>query len=135
MNQRNTQMQDAGGIKQSPLNLAIAKRDGQTLEMVAAAIKHKQTLLAYQPVMMSSDPRQVGFYEGLIRVMDATGVLYQPRISSTLSKTPNWGGELIRSHSTWGCSACSISPTCGSLSTCLHAALGLAHGSEIFTVG
>ena len=73
MNQRNTQMQDAGGIKQSPLNLAIAKRDGQTLEMVAAAIKHKQTLLDYQPVMMSSDPRQVGFYEGLIRMMDAPG--------------------------------------------------------------
>jgi EAL domain-containing protein (putative c-di-GMP-specific phosphodiesterase class I) len=41
--------------------------------MVAAAIKHKKTLLAYQPVMMSSDPRQVGFYEGLIRMMDAPG--------------------------------------------------------------
>jgi EAL domain-containing protein (putative c-di-GMP-specific phosphodiesterase class I) len=72
-------MQDAGGIKQSPINLAIAKRDGQTLEMVAAAIKHKQTLLDYQPVMMSSDPRQVGFYEGLIRVIDATGRIIPAR--------------------------------------------------------
>jgi EAL domain-containing protein (putative c-di-GMP-specific phosphodiesterase class I) len=61
------------GIKQSPLNIAIANRDAQTLEMVAAAIAHKQTLLAYQPVMMSSDPSKVGFYEGLIRVLDETG--------------------------------------------------------------
>ena len=73
MNQRHTQKQDAAGVMQSPLNIAIAKRDSQTIQMVDAAIQHKQTLLAYQPVMMSCDPRQVGFYEGLIRVMDATG--------------------------------------------------------------
>ena len=73
MNQRHTQKQDATGVTQSPLNIAIAKRDGQNFEMVAAAIKHKKTLLAYQPVMMSSDPSQVGFYEGLIRMMDAPG--------------------------------------------------------------
>ena len=73
MNQRHTQKQDATSVTQSPLNIAIAKRDVQTFEMVAAAIKHKQTLLAYQPVMMSSDPRQVGFYEVLIRMMDAPG--------------------------------------------------------------
>ena len=73
MNQRHTQKQNAAGLVQSPLNIAIAKRDSQTIQMVDAAIQHKQTLLAYQPVMMSCGPRQVGFYEGLIRVMDATG--------------------------------------------------------------
>ena len=73
MNQRHTQKQDAAGVMQNPLNIAIAKRDSQTIQMVDTAIQHKQTLLAYQPVMMSCDPRQVGFYEGLIRVMDATG--------------------------------------------------------------
>lgn len=41
--------------------------------MVRAAIEHKSTLLAYQPVMMSNDPTKVGFYEGLIRVLDETG--------------------------------------------------------------
>jgi EAL domain-containing protein (putative c-di-GMP-specific phosphodiesterase class I) len=41
--------------------------------MVRSAIDHKNTLLAYQPVMMSNDPTKVGFYEGLIRVLDETG--------------------------------------------------------------
>jgi len=64
---------DKAGMRQSPLDLAIANRDRQTLDMVHAAIQHKNTLLAYQPVMMSNDTRKVGFYEGLIRVLDATG--------------------------------------------------------------
>lgn len=58
---------------QSPLNIAIANRDSKTMDMVHAAIEHKQTLLAYQPVMMSNNPSNVGFYEGLIRVLDETG--------------------------------------------------------------
>lgn len=73
MNQRHTQKQDAAGVMQSPINIAIAKRHSQTTQIVDTAVQHKQTLLAYQPLMMSCDPRQVGFYEGLIRVMDATG--------------------------------------------------------------
>jgi EAL domain-containing protein (putative c-di-GMP-specific phosphodiesterase class I) len=58
---------------QSPLDIAIENRDRQTLEMVRTAIEHKNTLLAYQPIMLSSDPSKVGFYEGLIRVLDETG--------------------------------------------------------------
>lgn len=72
MNQRHTQKQDAAGVMQSPLDIAIAKSDSQTVQIVDTAIQHKQTLLAYQPVMMSCGLRQVGFYEGLISVMDAT---------------------------------------------------------------
>lgn len=41
--------------------------------MVQDAIAHNQTLLAFQPVMRSTGGGQVGFYEGLIRVLDATG--------------------------------------------------------------
>ena len=58
---------------QSPLDHAITQRDGSTLDMVREAIAHKQTLLAFQPVMRASDPTRVAFYEGLIRVLDATG--------------------------------------------------------------
>ena len=58
---------------QSPLDHAITQRDGGTLDMVREAIAHKQTLLAFQPVMRASDPSRVAFYEGLIRVLDATG--------------------------------------------------------------
>lgn len=58
---------------ENPLNYAVAQRDHSTLQMVKDAIAHKQTLLAYQPVMRASDHTKVGFYEGLIRVLDATG--------------------------------------------------------------
>ena len=73
MNRRFKQGQHAPSFAQSPLDIAIGNRDSQTMEMVRAAIEHKNTLLAFQPVMMSNDPTKVGFYEGLIRVLDETG--------------------------------------------------------------
>lgn len=57
----------------SPLSVAVQNRDQTTLAMVQEAIIHNQTLLAYQPVMRSGAQDKVGFYEGLIRVLDPTG--------------------------------------------------------------
>lgn len=57
----------------SPLNFAVSSRDQKTIDMVAAAIRHKQVLLAYQPVMQARDQSKVAFYEVLIRVLDETG--------------------------------------------------------------
>lgn len=57
----------------SPLNFAVSSRDQKTIDMVAAAIRHKQVLLAYQPVMQARDQSKLAFYEGLIRVLDETG--------------------------------------------------------------
>ncbi|MEL6467462.1 MAG: EAL domain-containing protein [Pseudomonadota bacterium] len=57
----------------NPLSVAVSARDRSTLSMVEQAVQHKQTLLAFQPVVMATDPTRVGFYEGLIRVMDETG--------------------------------------------------------------
>jgi len=57
----------------NPLSYAVSSRDQQTIDMVAAAIRHKQVLLAYQPVMQARDQTKVAFYEGLIRVLDETG--------------------------------------------------------------
>ena len=57
----------------SPLSAAVMNRDRNTLAMVAEAVKHNQTLLAFQPVMVAGQGNRVGFYEGLIRVMDDTG--------------------------------------------------------------
>lgn len=54
-----------------PLSLAVAQRDRSTMEMVRAALNHKQVMLAYQPVMQAQGG--VAFYEGLIRVLDETG--------------------------------------------------------------
>lgn len=57
----------------SPLAYAVSSRDQKSLDMVGAAIRHKQVLLAYQPVMQARDQSKVAFYEGLIRVLDETG--------------------------------------------------------------
>ena len=57
----------------SPLNHAITQRDAATLEMVRDAVAHRQTLLAFQPVMRASDPTSIAFHEGLIRLLDPTG--------------------------------------------------------------
>ncbi len=43
------------------------------MQMVAEAIKHKQILLAFQPIMQARATGKVAFYEGLIRVLDSTG--------------------------------------------------------------
>lgn len=57
----------------SPLNAAVTGRDRSTMEMVAEAVRHSQTLLAFQPVKQARAPHQTAFHEGLIRVLDATG--------------------------------------------------------------
>jgi EAL domain-containing protein (putative c-di-GMP-specific phosphodiesterase class I) len=41
--------------------------------MVREAVAHRQTLLAFQPVMRASDPTRIAFHEGLIRLLDPTG--------------------------------------------------------------
>ncbi|WP_299024928.1 EAL domain-containing protein [uncultured Sulfitobacter sp.] len=57
----------------SPLDYAVTQRNKGALGMVKEAIAHNQTLLAFQPVMHSSNQTSIGFYEGLIRVLDPTG--------------------------------------------------------------
>jgi EAL domain-containing protein (putative c-di-GMP-specific phosphodiesterase class I) len=58
---------------QSPLNHAVAQRDRTVLQMVRDAVRHKQTLLAYQPVVLAQDQTRVAFHEGLMRLLDETG--------------------------------------------------------------
>ena len=72
----------------NPLNHAIVQRDKSTLDMVRDAIEHKQTLLAYQPVVLAHDSNIVAFHEGLIRVLDETGRIipaaeFMPAIENT----------------------------------------------------
>jgi len=57
----------------NPLNTAVTRRDSSVIDMVAKAIRHNQTMLAFQPVMQARAPHKVAFYEGLIRVLDDTG--------------------------------------------------------------
>ncbi|MEX0348785.1 MAG: EAL domain-containing protein [Paracoccaceae bacterium] len=58
---------------ESPLNNAVGRRDKSVLQMAKDAVRHKQCMLAFQPVVQARAPNQVAFYEGFIRVLDETG--------------------------------------------------------------
>lgn len=73
LNHRNPHLADLPTGVESPLAFAVSQRDQSTLDLVKEAVKHNQTMLAYQPIMRSVAQTQVAFYEGLIRVPDATG--------------------------------------------------------------
>jgi EAL domain-containing protein (putative c-di-GMP-specific phosphodiesterase class I) len=57
----------------NPLDYAVTHRDKSTISMVQDAVDHKQTLMAYQPIIRDVTTGKVAFYEGLIRVLDPTG--------------------------------------------------------------
>jgi EAL domain-containing protein (putative c-di-GMP-specific phosphodiesterase class I) len=65
--------------QQSPLDAAVAARDAGVMNMVQAAVRHKQVALAYQPVVQTARPSQPAFYEGLIRLFDETGRIIPAR--------------------------------------------------------
>ena len=72
----NTSRRKFAGIQAEqtdPISFAVASRDKSVLQMVEAALRRKQVLLAYQPVVQAQAPDRIAFYEGLIRVLDATG--------------------------------------------------------------
>ncbi len=71
--QFNPRLANVPAVADNPLNHAVFQRDQSTLKMVRDAIQHRQTLLAFQPVVLAHDHGRVAFHEGLIRVLDATG--------------------------------------------------------------
>ena len=56
----------------SPLDYAQKKRKEPVIDTVTRAIARRNVLLAYQPIVHSSNPLKPAFYEGLIRIMDDT---------------------------------------------------------------
>ncbi|MBK0327665.1 EAL domain-containing protein [Rhodobacteraceae bacterium F11138] len=78
----------------SPLEAAVGLRDGSTMEMVEQAVRHRQTMLAYQPVMQAQPPHQTAFFEGLIRVLDSTGRVVPARDFMPMMETTELGREI-----------------------------------------
>jgi EAL domain-containing protein (putative c-di-GMP-specific phosphodiesterase class I) len=70
---------DTLGTPLNALDHAISSRDVNTIETVRNAIKHRNVLLAFQPVVQANAPDRAAFYEGLIRVMDDTGRIIPAR--------------------------------------------------------
>ncbi len=87
VSQRKHRFADVPPGSQDPISFAVTQRDATTIAMVREAIDHRQTLLAFQPVIRTTDGR-VGFYEGLIRVLDASGRVipareFMPQVENT----------------------------------------------------
>ena len=81
---------------ENPLSHAVSRRDSDVLKMVADAVAHKQCLLAYQPIIVANDLSRVGFYEGLIRVMDDTGRVIPARDFMPVVERAELGREIDR---------------------------------------
>ncbi len=54
----------------SPLAFANSQRDRNIHVLIENAIRRKDVLLAYQPVVAARNPEVPAFYEGLIRILD-----------------------------------------------------------------
>ncbi|MEM8773898.1 MAG: EAL domain-containing protein [Pseudomonadota bacterium] len=63
----------------NPLAYAVTARDQAVVDMVINAVRHKQVMLAYQSVVPIANPSQPAFYEGLARVLDASGRIIPAR--------------------------------------------------------
>tara|TARA_R110002094_G_scaffold185331_1_gene161844 strand:- start:2107 stop:2973 length:867 start_codon:yes stop_codon:yes gene_type:complete len=79
---------------ENPINFALAQRDQPILDMVREALDHKQTLLAFQPVLRASNHRSIAFYEGLIRILDATGRVIPARDFMGVAEDTELGREI-----------------------------------------
>ena len=76
------------GGTDSPLSAAMVGRDRKLMTIVASAIRHREVILAHQPVVQARNPGQVAFYEAFARVLDDTGRPipardFMPRIAAT----------------------------------------------------
>jgi EAL domain-containing protein (putative c-di-GMP-specific phosphodiesterase class I) len=78
----------------SPLGVAISGQDQATLKMATEAVNHRQTMLAFQPVMQARAPQQTAFYEGLIRVLDPTGRVIPARDFMPVVENTELGREI-----------------------------------------
>lgn len=57
----------------SPLDVAISATARETMTMVREALRRKDAMLAFQPVIQTARPDRPAFYEGFIRVLDEAG--------------------------------------------------------------
>jgi EAL domain-containing protein (putative c-di-GMP-specific phosphodiesterase class I) len=81
-----------GGV--DPLSVAVSSRDKQTLQMVRDALRRKDAMLAFQPVVMAADPTRTAFYEGLIRIRDETGRVIPAKEFISVTETDELGRQI-----------------------------------------
>ncbi|OHC45963.1 MAG: diguanylate phosphodiesterase [Rhodobacteraceae bacterium GWE1_64_9] len=82
------------GQDANPLAVAMAEQERQTLAMVQQALKSGRMRLAYQPVVLGSDPTRIAFHEALIRILDETGRIIPARDFMPVAETRELGREI-----------------------------------------
>lgn len=82
---------DLSPQKDNPLDFAVRSRDRNTMDMVREALRLKNVMLAYQPVVRADRSHKPAFYEGLIRVMDETGRIIPAREFIEVVETDEMG--------------------------------------------
>ena len=78
LNRRKHRIDDRASMA-SPLGAAISRADSETIGMVRSALETGRLRLAYQPVVLGSDPQKIAFHEGLIRVLEPSGRIIPAR--------------------------------------------------------
>jgi EAL domain-containing protein (putative c-di-GMP-specific phosphodiesterase class I) len=78
----------------SPFAVALVERDRAALGLVQDALRRRDVLLAFQPVVRSRDPGAVAFHEGLIRVLDPQGRVIPARQFIAAAETTEAGRVL-----------------------------------------
>ena len=78
----------------NPLDYAVTSRDRSVIDMVQQAVRHKQVMLAYQPVVPAGRQSRAAFFEGLIRVLDETGRVIPAREFIHAIETTETGREI-----------------------------------------
>lgn len=82
------------GQDANPLAVAMAEQERQTLGMVQQALKSGRMRLAYQPVVLGTDPTRIAFHEALIRILDETGRIIPARDFMPVAETRELGREI-----------------------------------------
>ena len=62
--------------------------------MVRAAVRHKNVMPAYQPVVKAKNPKKIAFFEALIRVLDETRWVIPAREFITVIEETELGRDI-----------------------------------------
>ena len=95
---------------ESPIAAAVSARDADVLAMVTEAVRHKEAMLAFQPVVRSQVQSSAAFYEGLIRLLDETGRVIPAGQFMPQVEEKELGRELDMLALDFGCKALSQVP-------------------------
>jgi EAL domain-containing protein (putative c-di-GMP-specific phosphodiesterase class I) len=119
----------------SPLSIAIAQRDRDTMNMVRHAVEAGQVMLAFQPVVRAANPDVPAFYEGLIRVLDQTGRIIPATDFIDVVENQELGRKLDTFALELGLQALAEEPTLRLAVNMSARSIGYAHWMQVLRAG